>query len=207
VPVLLWVLGAFTLIVVSAEGQWNHEFHQLPMMPALALVFGVAAAPLFDAEYLKRLMRIAPAVAVVSFVLTVTSVQAFRGSNVIPSLYRPNYLAQYFVTHGDFVQTVVPPDALIITVDYSDYGANSPMLVYWSRRQGWAFDAATISPAVIERLRTHYGVAFFFSSMGDSLRQSRADLDYYLDGFDRVPLPDRLQGRLVAVDLRKPRTR
>ena len=64
-PVLLWALGAFTLIVVSAEGQWNHEFHQLPMMPPLALLFGVGAAPLFDAEYLRRYMRIGLAVAVV----------------------------------------------------------------------------------------------------------------------------------------------
>jgi len=206
-PVLLWALGAFTLIVVSAEGQWNHEFHQLPMMPPLALLFGVAAAPLFEADYLKRFMRIGPAVVVVAFVLTITSVQAFRGSNVIPGLYRPDYLTSHFVTEGDFVQSVVPPDALVITVDYAQYGANSPMLVYFARRQGWAFDAATISPAVIERLRTHYSATFFFSSLGESLRHSRADLDFYLDGFERVPLPDHLEGRFVAVDLRKPRTR
>ena len=60
---------------------------------------------------------------------------------------------------------------------------------------------------MIEHLRTRYGVAFFFSSLGESFRQSRADLDFYLDGFERVPLPDHLQGRFVAVDLRKPRTR
>lgn len=206
-PVLLWLLGGVTLIVVSAEGQWNHEFHQLPIMPALALLFGVAAAPLFDAEYLRRFMRIGPAVVVISVVLTVTAVFAFRGSNVIPALYRPDYLSTHFVTKGDFLQTVVPPDALIITVDYEQYGGNSPMLVYYARRQGWAFDGATISPAVIERLRTRYGAAFFFSSLGESFRQSRADLDFYLDGFERVTLPAHLQGRLVAVDLRKSRTR
>lgn len=206
-PVLLWVLGAFAMIVVSAEGQWNHEFHQLPIMPPLALLFGVSAAPLFDAAYLKRFLPIGPAVAVVSLVLSVTAVQAFRGSNVILSLYRPANLSNYFIDHGNTVQGAVPSDALIITVDYADHGANSPMLVYYARRQGWTFDRATISPQVIENLRTRYRAAFFFSSMGSKLLQMRPDLDVYLAGFEPVPLPAHLEGELVAVDLRKPRTR
>lgn len=206
-PVLLWVLGGFALIVVSAEGQWNHEFHQLPVMPALALLFGVGVAPMFDANYLKRFMPLGLAVATVSLVLTLTAVQAFRGSNVIPSLYRPDYLTQYFVNHGDFVQTVVPPDALIITVDYDQYGANSPMLVYYARRQGWSFDAATISPQVIENLRTRFGAKFFVTSMGPKLLETRPDLDLYLAGFERVPLAPGVDWRLAMFDLRKVRTR
>lgn len=206
-PVLLWVLGAFALIVVSAEGQWNHEFHQLPMMPALALLFGVGAAPLFDGAYLKRYMPIGVAVAAMSVVLTAAAVQGFRGSNVIAGLYRPDYLTTRFIDQGNFIQSVVPPDALIITVDYNQFGVNSPMLVYFARRQGWTFDQASISPDVIENLRKRYGVQFFFSSMGDGLLQGRDDLRFYLEGFERVPLPPGLQGRLVAVDLRKPRAK
>lgn len=206
-PVLLWVLGTFALVVVSAEGQWNHEFHQLPMMPALALLFGVGAAPLFDGAYLKRFMPIGVAVAAMSVVLTVSSVQAFRGSNAIAGLYRPDYLTTFFIDHGNFIQTVVSPDALIITVDYRQFGANSPMSVYYARRQGWAFDQSTISPPVIENLRTKYGATFFFSSMGEKLFDGRDDLRFYLEGFDPVPLPPGLQGRLVAVDLRKPRAK
>lgn len=206
-PVLLWVLGAFALLVVSAEGQWNHEFHQLPMMPALVLLFGVGAAPLFDGAYLKRFMPIGLAVAAMSVVLTTSSVVMFRGSNVIPGLYRPAYLTTFFIDHGNFIQSVVPPDALIITADYRQFGANSPMLVYYARRQGWAFDQSTISPHVIENLRTRYGVQFVFSSMGDALFESRDNLRFYLEGFEPVPLPPELQGRLVAVDLRKPRAK
>jgi hypothetical protein len=43
--------------------------------------------------------------------------------------------------------------------------------------------------------------------MGQALRSTRPDLDFYLEGFETVPLPASLAGRLVAVDLRKPRTR
>jgi 4-amino-4-deoxy-L-arabinose transferase-like glycosyltransferase len=206
-PVLLWALGGVALIIASAEGQWNHEFHQLPIMPALALLFGVAAAPVFDASYLKRFLPIVPAVAAVSLVLTVTAVEAFRGSNVIPNLYRPLYLADHFIHHGDFVQAVVPADALMVTVDYEAFGANSPMLLYYARRQGWSFDAATISPQVIENLRTRFGATFFASSMGPKLLSARPDLDLYLAGFEQVPLSPGMDGRLVLVDLRKVRTR
>lgn len=206
-PVVLWVLGGFALIVVGAEGQWTHEFHQLPIMPALALLFGVGAAPLFDATYLKRFLPIGPAVAAVSLVLTVTAVQGFRGSSIIPGLYRPGFLTNYFIDHGSFLQSVLPADALIITVDYEAYGANSPMLLYYARRQGWAFDGATISPTVIENLRARYGATFFISSMAPKLLKARPDVDLYLEGFEPVPLPAHLEGRLVAVDLRKPRTR
>ena len=206
-PVLLWALGGFTLLVVSAEGQWNHEFHQLPLLPPLALLFGVGAAPVFDGDYLKKFMPPVLAVTALSLILTVVSIEAFRGSNVIPGLYRTKYLTGFFVDHGNFVQSVVPPDALIITVDYEQYGVNSPMLVYYARRQGWSFDGATISPRVIENLRTRYGVTFLFSSMGSKLLEPRDELRHYLEGFEPVPLPEGLQGRLVAVDLRKPRTK
>lgn len=206
-PVLLWVAGGVTLIIVGAEGQWNHEFHQLPIMPALALLFGVGAAPLFDASYLKRYLPIGLGVAAVSLALTASAVQAFRGSNVIPSLYRQDYLATYFVDHGNFLQSVVPPDALMVTVDYKEFGANSPMLLYYARRQGWSFDAASISPQVIENLRTRHDAMFFVSSLGPGWRASRPDLDFYLDGFERMPLPEHLAQTLIAVDLRKPRTR
>lgn len=206
-PVLLWLLGGVALVVVSAEGQWNHEFHQLPVMPALALLFGVAAAPIFEAGYLTRFLPIGPAVVAVSLALTASSVQAFRGSNVIPTLYRPEVLTNYFIDQGSFLQSAVPADALIVTVDYEDHGANSPMLVYYARRQGWTFDKATISPQVIENLRSRFGATFFISSMGPQLLRRRPDLEVYLDGFEPVPLPPHLQDRLVAVDLRKPRTR
>ena len=206
-PVLSWIFGGLALVAISAEGQLNHEFHQLPLMPPLALLFGVTAAPLFDRRYLKGIWSPRVAAAAVSVFLVLSSVEAFRVSNVIAGLYRPNYLTSHFLDHGSFVQSVVPPDSLIITVDYDQFGVNSPMLVYYSRRQGWAFDRASISPQIIEHLRTRYGVAFFFSSMGTKLLPSRDDLRFYLEGFEPVPLPQNLQEGLVAVDLRKPRTK
>lgn len=202
---LLWALGGFTLLVVSAEGQWNHEFHQLPLMPPLALLFGVGAAPLFDAAYLRRFLPLPIATAAVSIALTVAACQTFRFSNVITHLYRPNNLATQFPAYGSFLQSVMPPDALMVTVDYSDQGVNSPMLVYYARRQGWAFDRFTISPKVIEHLRMWHGAKYFASPIAHELL-GRDDLRYYLEGFERIPSPPEMQ-RLLLVDLERPKKR
>jgi 4-amino-4-deoxy-L-arabinose transferase-like glycosyltransferase len=205
-PVLLWALGGVTLLVATVEGQWNHEFHQLPLMPPFALLFGVAAAPLFDSEYLKRYAPRMTAGAAVSVVLVAVALEAFWSSNVIAQLYRPFNLASQFPAHGAFLQSVIPPDALIVTVDYQDHAVNSPMLVYYARRQGWAFDLFTISPKVIERLRTWHGAKYFASSIGDDVMSAREDVRYYLEGFERIPSPPEMQ-RLLLVDLQKPKKR
>lgn len=205
-PALLWALGGITLLVTTAEGQWNHEFHQLPLLPPFALLFGVAAAPLFDGAHLGRYLRPVAAGSAVAAALLAASLAAFWTSNVVPLLYRPDNLAAQFPAHGSFVQSVVPPDALIVTVDYQDHGVNSPMLVYYARRQGWAFDIFTISPKVIERLRTWHGAKYFASSIGHDLLSAREDVRYYLEGFERIPSPPEMQ-RLLLVDLQRPKKR
>jgi 4-amino-4-deoxy-L-arabinose transferase-like glycosyltransferase len=199
----LWTLAAFLLLVVSAEGQWLHEFHQLPLLPPLALLFGVAAAPLFDGAFLKRYAPLPVAAVIVAAGLVIASFQAFKSSNVIPSLYRPHHLAVQFLAHGSFLQSFVPPDALIITVDYYTQAANSPMLLYYARRQGWSFDVTTISPKVVDRLRTAYGARYLVSSIAGELLAQREDMRYYVTQYEQVPPPPGM-GDLLVVDLQKP---
>jgi 4-amino-4-deoxy-L-arabinose transferase-like glycosyltransferase len=206
-PIGLWTLAGFTLVVVAAEGQWAHEFHQLPVLPPLALLFGAAAAPLFDAAVLRRHAPRRLASIGMGFALSLIAVAAFRWSSVIPDLYRPDVPTEHFIGHGSIVQAVTPPDALMITVDYESGGANSPMLLYYARRQGWSFDKVSISPRVVERLRTTREAKYFVSSIGRGpLLQGQDDLRVYLDGFEVVPKPDEMD-KLLIVDLTKPRTR
>ena len=174
---------------MSTQGQWLHEFHQLPLMPPLVLLFGAGAAPLFDAGFLRRYGPLPIAALVVSLALFIAAVEGFRSSNVTPSLYRNHVLSFHFPMHGNFLQSFMPADELVITVDDDANGANSPMLLYYARRQGWSFDIATISPQVIDHLRSRFSARYFASSIGGRLLAQRPEVKFYLEGFEHIPSP------------------
>jgi hypothetical protein len=205
----LWTLGGATLLVVSAEGQWLHEFHQLPFLPPLMLAFGVVAAPLFDRDQLFRVLKPSLAAGLSAIALTAVATLSFVTSQVQHDLYRttPEYApATHFSHFGNVVQGLVPPDALVVTVDYRLGGANSPMLLFFSRRQGWSFDLHTISPQVIENLRVHYGAKFFATAIAPKIGQERIAVLDYLSQFETVPTPPQAD-QLLLVDLRRPKAR
>jgi len=205
----LWTLGGATLLVVSAEGQWLHEFHQLPFLPPLMLAFGVVAAPLFDRDQLFRVLKPSLAAGLSAIALTAVATLSFVTSQVQHDLYRttPEYApATHFIHFGNVVQGLVPPDALVVTVDYRLGGANSPMLLFFSRRQGWSFDLHTISPQVIENLRVHYGAKFFATAIAPKIGQERIAVLDYLSQFETVPTPPQAD-QLLLVDLRRPKAR
>lgn len=205
----LWVLGGVTLLIVSAEGQWQHEFHQMPFLPPLMLAFGAVAAPAFDGAALTRLIRRPLATGLAAVVLTGLAVLSFVTSPVQHDLYRTTreYApATYFIHFGNVIQGLVPPDALVVTVDYERGGANSPMLLFFSRRQGWSFDLSTISPGVIENLRVRHGAQFFATAIGRDIRRERIAVLDYLEQFEAVPTPPQAD-QLLLVDLRRPKAR
>lgn len=205
----LWVLGGAALLVVSAEGQWQHEFHQLPFLPPLMLAFGVVAAPAFDGARLGRVLRPPLAVILMAVTLTAVAFVSFTTSPVQHDLYRTSreYApATYFIHFGNVIQGLVPPDALVVTVDYERGGANSPMLLFFSRRQGWSFDLSTISPGVIENLRARYGAQYFATAIGRDIRRERIAVLDYLEQFEAVPTPPQAD-QLLLVDLRRPKAR
>lgn len=205
----LWVLGGAALLIVSAEGQWQHEFHQLPFLPPLMLAFGVAAAPAFDGTSLTPFRRPRVAAVLVAIALSAIAVISFATSPVRHDLYRTTREfapATHFIHFGNVIQGLVPPDALIVTVDYERGGTNSPMLLFFSRRQGWSFDLYSISPAVIEHLRVHYGAQFFATAIGREIGRERMAVLDYLAQFETVPTPPQAD-QLLLVDLRRPKAR
>jgi 4-amino-4-deoxy-L-arabinose transferase-like glycosyltransferase len=201
----LWTLAGIALVIVSAEGQYWHQFHQMPVLPPLVLFFGVAAAPLFDGARLRRAFSPAPVgPLVVGCLLAPVSLQTFIRSGAVEHLYRPENLQMRFLDDGNVVQGLIPPDAMVMTVDYDNIGVNSPMLLYHARRQGWSFDAATVSPEVIEHLRKAQGLQYFVTSSRRDVESNTRVVDY-LGQFPTIPTPE---GRswLWVVDLRKKRS-
>ena len=197
----LWAVAGIALIVVSAEGQYWHQFHQMPVIPPFALFFGIAAAPLFDGAALRRFLAPWVGPLVVAGALGLASYQCFVRSGVIEHLYRPDNLQLRFLDDGNVLQGLIPPDAMMMTVDYDRGGVNSPMLLYHARRQGWSFDAATVSPEVIEHLRKTQGLQYFATSFRREVESNLRVVDY-LQQFPTVAVPQE-HSWLWVVDLRK----
>jgi 4-amino-4-deoxy-L-arabinose transferase-like glycosyltransferase len=186
----VWMLAAVALVIVSLNGQLPHEFHQLPVLPPLALYFGMAAAPCFDARTYARLgdYKVAGAILMGSCLVGLAYL-GFVRSPAIRFLYRPDFISTWILNSGWAIDELTPKNALLVTTEYERYGSNSPMLLYFSHRRGWSFDAAAITPEVIEHLKRTRGACYFATSMWSTLTRLQPRVDEYLKGQTRIPLP------------------
>jgi 4-amino-4-deoxy-L-arabinose transferase-like glycosyltransferase len=187
--VLVWVAAVLLFIFASAEGNRYHEFHQLPLLPPAALLFGLAAFPAFDGEWLRRvtgsrLTPIAAAVAVVAIGLL-----GFSRSHVVHEFFRPDRLDMRVIEAGREVGHRVPPDEPVIVVEYPQYGANSPILLYRAHRKGWSFDLSSISPHVVQRLQRQFGARYFATTIWSQLEAQQPVLAEYLKTQQRLDIP------------------
>ncbi len=195
-----WLGVVLLFIVVTAEGNRNHEFHQLPGIPPAALLFGLAAAPAFDGEWLRRHGgRWTGWLGSAATLLAIAAI-SFRFSGVVPNFFRPQMLDLSTIQKGQAIGQASAPDDLIVTVEYEKFGNNSPILLYWAHRRGWSFDLAAITPHVIELLRKDYGARFFTTTVWTAVSRDHADVVAYLRTRKQVSLPG-APGDTVMFDL------
>ncbi len=186
----VWMAAALSLLLVSLNGQIFHEFHQLPLLPPLALYAGVGLAPLFDAARFATLGRWRYAAGTAAATLAVAAaLWGFVESNVTRDLYRVDLMNTPLIDAGAAIDSLTPKDALLVTMEYERNGANSPMLLYYAHRRGWSFDATSLSIDVIEFLHRQRGACYFATSEIDTLARVRPEIGSYLDGKRRVELP------------------
>ena len=189
----VWALGALALFLVAIEGQYWHEFHQLPLLPPLMLYFGVAAAPLFDPDWRRRTLPAVGGALALAVIGVLVGVQGMRASGAQRHLYRLDNLQQRFVRAGEAVRGATDPAGLIVTVEYLDGGANSPMLLYFAHRHGWSFDVRSITTPEIEFLRARHGARYFATADWDDLVAGKPDVAALLTGtFKQIPMPEGL---------------
>ncbi len=185
----MWALGAAALFLAEIEGQYWHEFHQLPLLPPLLLYFGVAAAPLFEADWRRRVFPGrwgGPALVAIGLVV---GVQGLRASGAELHLYRPDNLQETFATAGDAFRRATDPAGLMVALDYDEGGANSAMLLYFAHRQGWSFDVRSISSGEIEWLRTKLQARYFATTHWHVLVEKKPEVAAFLEAtFKHIPL-------------------
>jgi hypothetical protein len=115
---------------------------------------------------------------------------SFHFSGVVPAFFRPDRLDTMPLAAGRSLQRVVEPSALLVTVEYEEYGNNSAILLFWADRRGWSFDKTSITPALIEMLRRDFGARYFVTTIAPVLAGTRPDVVDYLKTKRRVQLPD-----------------
>ena len=125
----------------------------------------------------------------IAVALVLVSIQAFRASGAPIRLYRSQSLDRAFVTAGPAVRSMTA-DAPMITVDYEVIGTNSPMMLYFARRQGWSFDGNSITADVIEHLRSKKGARYFVTTCWGVIRHRKPDVVDYLSQYKVVAPPD-----------------
>lgn len=185
----IWLAVVFLFIVVTATGNIHHEFHQLPMIPPAALLAALAAAPAFDGAWLRANGgRVFGTVGSAAALLAV-ALLSFKYSGVTRDFFRPNSLDMAPISAGRSIESVVEPTALLVTVEYEQYGNNSPVLLYWAHRRGWSFDFKSITPNVIELLRREYGARYFVTTLWRAMSADRPDIVEYLRTRREIRLP------------------
>lgn len=188
VVVLVWLAAVVLFILASAEGNRYHEFHQLPMLPPAALLFGLAARAAFDREWLRHHTgsRVVP-VAVALCILFV-GLLGFSYSNVVYNFFRPDRLDLRTIAAGQTIDQIIPADDTVVVVEYGQYGANSPILLYRAHRRGWSFDLSSISPHVVQRLQRQFGADYFATTIWSDLERQQPVLAEYLRTLPRTHL-------------------
>ena len=121
--------------------------------------------------------------------LLAVALLSFQYSGVVEGFFRPDRLDMIPIESGRAIGRVVEPSALIVTVEYDEYGNNSPILLYWAHRRGWSFDRESITPQVIDLLRRNFGARYFATTIWPSLSAAHPDLVEYLKTRAQIPLP------------------
>jgi hypothetical protein len=159
------------------------------MLPPAALLFGLAAAPAFDGEWLRgRGGRIAGPLGS-AIALAAVALLSFKFSGVVPNFFRPDRMDMVPIEAGRSIQAVTDPSALIVTVEYEQYSNNSPIQLYWAHRRGWSFDPKSITPQVLELLKKQFGARYFVTTIWRHLSTARPDVAAYLQSRRQVALP------------------
>ena len=112
----------------------------------------------------------------------------FSYSNVVHEFFRPDRLDLRSINAGRAIERRVPADDTLIVVEYPQYGANSPILLYRAHRKGWSFDMSSISPHVVQRLQRQFGAAYFATTIWSQIEAKQPVLAEYLKLQQRIDI-------------------
>ena len=197
--ILVWLAAACSFVLATAEGNFWHDYHQMPLLPPAVLLVGLAAGPAFDvarsaswlplrSPFQARLLAIG-----IGMAIGITGVLLFQKSNVIDSHFRPHGLDTARMKAGEVIAAATPKDALIAVVEYLHYGNNSPTLLYYANRRGWSLDLDSVTDHGLVQLRRN-GARYFATTHWLELQAERPEVAEFLRAHGPLPLAGAPQG-------------
>ena len=190
---VVWLAAVAAFILATAEGNYWHEYHQLPILLPAALLGGLAAAPAFDLfrgslwpfrEVRAGSRLVAAGVAVA---IGLVAVMSFQRSDVINTLFRPNTLDRNRMNAGAAIAAATPQEALIVVIEYTEYGNNSPTLLYYANRRGWSLDLNSVTDHGLVQLRRQ-GALYFATTIWPELQAKHPEVADFLLALGPQPL-------------------
>jgi hypothetical protein len=142
--VLAWLAGAALYVLVFWNLNVVHDYYQLAVLPAQALLLAGPLAFLASRLAARPPLAWAAPLALLAVVSAVNVRWADRHLYAVP----PVGLA-----FGDAVRSLTPSNALVVAVK-DDVDARCPLLLEPSRRDGWSVREEFLTPALVQRLRS-----------------------------------------------------
>lgn len=189
----VWLAAVASFILATGEGNFWHDYHQIPILLPAALLAGLAAGPAFDPLRTSSWFRQRSAMhayITASFVMGaigIVAFLAFQKSHVINTHFRPHGLDNARVKAGEIIAAATPPDALIAVIEYERFGNNSPTLLYYANRRGWSLDFDSVTDHGLVQLRRN-GARFFATTLWPELQAARPEVAEFLRAHGPLPL-------------------
>ena len=200
--VAVWLAAVISFILATGEGNFWHDYHQMPILLPAALLAGFAAGPAFDLLRTSPWLRQRSAIhayttaIAVTLALGIVALLAFRKSNVIDTHFRPHGLDNERMRAGEIIAAATPPDALIAVIEYERFGNNSPTLLYYADRRGWSLDLDSVTDHGLVQLRRN-GARFFATTLWPQLQARRPEVADFLRAHGPLPLEGAPPGTAV----------
>ena len=88
---------------------------------------------------------------------------------------------------GAAIAAATPQDSLIVVIEYTEYGNNSPTLLYYANRRGWSLDLNSVTDHGLVQLRRQ-GALFFATTIWPELQAKHPEVADFLLALGPQPL-------------------
>ncbi len=141
-PKQLWwfLIGSLMYLVIFATGNVRHDYYQIPIIPAVAIVVGIGIVSIWQRSWLRKGL----------IIVAVTFMLAFGWYEVRGDYQVNNYP---IVLAGRAADRLLPQDAIVI----ADYNGDTAFL-YQTNRKGFPN-----VPLPIEEMVKRLGVSYYIS--------------------------------------------